>query len=320
MQRPLLLMVMLLALANTAQAATSASCPGEEGYIYTNNRDRNPAPGGFVGHGAFVGERVFIAPTAAVCQSATVEGYARIQGNAIIRGNASVADKARISGNAVIEGDAIVEGNARVSGDALVTGDALLSGNVNVRGYSSLNSGRHTSGVIASQQPNQQAQQRQLARDGAKAMAQLPGLLEKYFSYRINWTTSPEHLDVNMRHYARSMIYSGDISNCKMKVNYSYSHETSFYSFNLDQNITDRTSRSSEGTLDFSRANVVFYQDNTYPGRWYLTDGNTEIRLGDYDASDAEIHTWHNKVELTGDKQLASEIGSMTRAISAACR
>jgi uncharacterized protein YaiI (UPF0178 family) len=87
-------------------AVTSNKCPGEAGYSYTNDRNRNPTPGGFVSNGAHVSENSFVAPTAAVCGSAMVES-SRLLGESVVAGN-SYIENSILMGNTIIDGDATV--------------------------------------------------------------------------------------------------------------------------------------------------------------------------------------------------------------------
>ena len=128
----LLVSTLCLISSGAALATTSSKCPGEQGYTFTNNRDKNPTRGGFIGNGAYVSESAFIAPTAAVCESATVEAGVRVMGNAIVKG------------------EAIVEGSVRIMGDAIVGGTAYITGERSnptlIRGYARIFSGEITSG------------------------------------------------------------------------------------------------------------------------------------------------------------------------------
>lgn len=101
------ILIFLSSMAFSALAATSTKCPGEQGYRYTNDRDRNPTPGGFVSNGAHVSEDSFVAPTAAVCGSAMVTG-SRVLGVSVVKGNAFVENSV-LMGNAIIGGDAHVD-------------------------------------------------------------------------------------------------------------------------------------------------------------------------------------------------------------------
>ena len=130
----------VLLLSSYAYSATSPSCPGEEGYYFTNYKRRNPQQGGFVSNKADVqdtDEMIFIGPEVAICGSSRVSGRARIFGNAVIR-NSTVKDNAEISGDAVITNGAEVSGNAKVSGKARIFGfveiseDAVVTDNAQV--------------------------------------------------------------------------------------------------------------------------------------------------------------------------------------------
>lgn len=172
---PLILSTCLLSLAAipfSAAAATSAKCPGEEGYIYTNDRNsRNPRAGGFVSHSAFVDDGVFIAPTAAVCGSASVLRYARVYGNAIVGGEAEVTDKARVYGNALVDGTAYVGGEAKVSDHAHVSGEAIVEGMAWIRGYAKISAGHYSEGTKkpAKSQQTINAENRKAAEARARA-------------------------------------------------------------------------------------------------------------------------------------------------------
>jgi carbonic anhydrase/acetyltransferase-like protein (isoleucine patch superfamily) len=145
-----------LASPTLAFATTSAKCPGESGYMFTNYRGhatRNPTKGGFVSNSAFVDDSAYIAPTAAVCNSASVLKYARIYGTAVISGEAEVTDKARVFGNARVSGTAFVGGEAKVSDHAQVTGEAIVEGVTWVRGYTKVSSGHVTEGTKKNVKP-----------------------------------------------------------------------------------------------------------------------------------------------------------------------
>lgn len=107
----------------------------EEGYYrWTNDRDRNPTPGGLVSEGAYVEETVFISPKARIEGSASVTGSARIYGTAVVRDDATVGGRARVYGNALVCDNATIEGSAKVYGNALVGADATVGGNAKVYG------------------------------------------------------------------------------------------------------------------------------------------------------------------------------------------
>jgi hypothetical protein len=124
-------------------AVTSKACPGDDGYLFTNNRDKNPIAGGFVSNGADVSESSFVAPTAAVCGSALVRS-SRLLGKTRVKGNAYVE-------NSVLMGEVIIEGEAYVNKSTL-------------RGYHHLKSGNHE-GVKAYKPQN--SSQKQSASDRA---------------------------------------------------------------------------------------------------------------------------------------------------------
>ncbi|BBN81507.1 hypothetical protein PA25_14920 [Pseudoalteromonas sp. A25] len=108
------LAILLTALLSTfVNAATSPSCPGEEGYFYTNDRNtRNPSQGGFVSHDADISDNIWLGRNAAICGFSTVSNGARITGRAVICGDALVKGrKARVTGHAKVCGDARVDGS-----------------------------------------------------------------------------------------------------------------------------------------------------------------------------------------------------------------
>nr|BDT27190.1 hypothetical protein BHI3_06560 [Bacteriovorax sp. HI3] len=148
-------------------SATSPSCPGEQGFFYTNDRVRNPKQGGFVSNEAYVDDShdVFIGPQAAVCGSSEILGRARIMGNAIvinskiidqasikenaIVNSARLSDDAEVSGNARVNGpEVIIRGKARVYGNAIISGDAIIEGNAEVAGFAKISTGVISSGVL----------------------------------------------------------------------------------------------------------------------------------------------------------------------------
>jgi len=86
--------------------AQSARCGGGGGYWFTNDRLRNPQPGGWVADGASVDEYSEIARTAQVCGSAVVR-HSKVLGNSVISGDA-IVDGSTLQGNVKIGGDAIV--------------------------------------------------------------------------------------------------------------------------------------------------------------------------------------------------------------------
>ena len=152
-------------------AETSAQCPGEKGYIYTNNRStRNPRAGGFVSDSAFVGDYAFIAPTAAVCGSASVLKSARVYGTAVVSGEAEVTDKARVYGNARVYGTALISGEAKVSDNAQVYGDAVVEGKAWIRGYTKISTGVVADGAKKAVKPQSviDAENRQAAAEKAR--------------------------------------------------------------------------------------------------------------------------------------------------------
>ncbi|ABE54892.1 hypothetical protein Sden_1608 [Shewanella denitrificans OS217] len=71
--------------------AASCDCEGEKGYIWVNDRDRNPRDGGCVGPGAYVIESTFISQDSKVCGSAVIKGRTVINGASIITGEARVS-------------------------------------------------------------------------------------------------------------------------------------------------------------------------------------------------------------------------------------
>ena len=127
---------------------------GVEGYWHYNYRhSKNPQKGGFVERSAYVADTVFLGPDAKVLNSASVEGSARVYGNAVVAGEAIVKDKARVFGNAHIKGNAEIRDVAQVSGEAQVSGDAIVAKSAKVRGYSVLEQGEHTEGVLSAPKP-----------------------------------------------------------------------------------------------------------------------------------------------------------------------
>ena len=155
-----------------SMAATSDKCPGETGYIYTNNRStRNPRAGGFVSDSAFVGDDAFIAPTAAVCESASVLKSARIYGNAVVSGEAEVTEKARVYGNARVYGTALISGEAKVSDNSQVYGDAVVEGKAWIRGYTKISTGVVAEGAKKAAKPQSviDAENRQAAAEKARS-------------------------------------------------------------------------------------------------------------------------------------------------------
>lgn len=114
---------------NLVQAETSSSCPGEEGFYFTNYKRRNPTLGGFVSYQASVDdtEELFIARTAAVCGGSNIQGSPKIFGTSVIR-------NAKVSGNAEINGSAKVENGAEVTDEARITENARITGSVRVSG------------------------------------------------------------------------------------------------------------------------------------------------------------------------------------------
>jgi len=150
---------------------TSALCPGETGYLYTNYRStRNPRVGGFVSDSAYVGDYVFIAPTAAVCGSSSVLKSARIYGSAVVSGEAEVTDNARVYGKAKVYGTAYIGGDAKVSDNAQVFGDAVVDGKAWIRGYTKISAGTVSKGAKKSAKPQSVIDQekRQAAAAAAK--------------------------------------------------------------------------------------------------------------------------------------------------------
>lgn len=146
----------LITLTPSSLAVTSAACPGEKGYLFTNYRShatRNPTKGGFVSDSALVEDSAYIAPTAAVCGSASVLEHARIYGKAVISGEAEVTNKARVFGNARVFGTAYIGGEAKVSDHAQVSGDAVVEGVAWVRGYAEINRGVITEGIKKAVKP-----------------------------------------------------------------------------------------------------------------------------------------------------------------------
>ena len=149
-------------------AATSPKCPGEEGYIFTNNRETNPTKGGFVGYGAYVSESAFIAPTAAVCGSATVEYGVRLMGNAVVKDEAMVDGKVRIMGNAIVGGTAMVSG----SGSPTI-----------IKGYARIMKGEITSGRHgSSEMPRELKEQKRKAAEFSAAVDIIKGVLKRPFN------------------------------------------------------------------------------------------------------------------------------------------
>jgi hypothetical protein len=108
----------LLALATTTlwlvpspATAQNTRCGGGGGYWFTNDRLRNPQPGGWVADGASVDESSEIARTAQVCGSAVVR-HSKVLGNSVI------------SGDAIVEGSTL-QGNVKIGGDAIVRNSTL---------------------------------------------------------------------------------------------------------------------------------------------------------------------------------------------------
>ena len=91
--------------------AQNARCGGGGGYWFTNDRLRNPQPGGWVADGASVDESSEIARTAQVCGSAVVR-HSKVLGNSVI------------SGDAIVEGSTL-QGNVKIGGDAIVRNSTL---------------------------------------------------------------------------------------------------------------------------------------------------------------------------------------------------
>lgn len=187
----------------SVSAATSAKCPGEQGYIFTNDRNsRNPRAGGFVSNSAFVDDSVFIAPTAAVCGSASVLRYARVYGKAVVGGEAEVTDKARVYGNARVYGTAYIGGEAKVSDHARVFGEAIVEGRAWIRGYAKLSSGHYTEGT---KKPAQSQASIDAERRKAKAKAD-KAAKEKCLR---DWETTRKSLEDNHRKAVRAANAKG---------------------------------------------------------------------------------------------------------------
>lgn len=155
---------------NDLIAATSPSCPGQEGYFYTNYRRRNPQAGGFVANTAYVedNDSLFLAPTAAVCDSAQVLDAPRILGHSIIRGNAEVYGNAAIKGEVIIEGDSRVFGNARIQDKAIVR-DSSVSGDAVLKGWfkaidTTISSGEHFAPEISEEEVERRRQEEERRR------------------------------------------------------------------------------------------------------------------------------------------------------------
>jgi carbonic anhydrase/acetyltransferase-like protein (isoleucine patch superfamily) len=148
-------------------AESSPLCPNEQGYLYTNYRQRNPTQGGFVSNQAFVqdSDEVFISATAAVCGSSSVTGSSKIFGNATIinatvSGNVSIKDNAKVIGatitdNAIVAGSVYINGaeviirdKAQVSGNAKITGDAIIGGTAIIGGFAKIDTGVYTNEII----------------------------------------------------------------------------------------------------------------------------------------------------------------------------
>lgn len=159
--------ITLILLPSIILADTSSKCPNEDGYFYTNYRERNPTKGGFISNQAYVedSDSVFISPSAAVCGSSSITGSVKIFGNAkivnaTISGNVNIKDNATvisatISDNAIISGYAYIEGSdvtikdkAQVNGNAKVSGDSNIGGTAIIGGYANINTGTYTNEVI----------------------------------------------------------------------------------------------------------------------------------------------------------------------------
>jgi len=151
-------------------AATSSKCPGESGYIYTNDKSkRNPREGGFVSDSANVSDHVFIAPTAAVCGSASVLKFARIYGNAVVSDEAEVTEKARVFGNARVSGTALIGGEAKISDHAHISGETIVEGSAWMRGYFKASSGHFTKGTYKAKKSAKQTAKEKAILDAANA-------------------------------------------------------------------------------------------------------------------------------------------------------
>nr|WP_321456285.1 hypothetical protein [uncultured Cohaesibacter sp.] len=106
-------LVLTFAAPFAAHAEYSESCPGEEGYYYTNDRNsKNPVEGGFISYDADVSDDIWVGRNAAICGFASVTNSARILGRSIICGNAQVMGRhAQVTGYAKVCGDAVVDGS-----------------------------------------------------------------------------------------------------------------------------------------------------------------------------------------------------------------
>ncbi len=148
--RGLCVAVLLCCVAPWALAQSrTGTIEGEDGYYFTNDRDRNPTQGGFVSYEADVqeGTDVFIGPNAVILGSSSIQGRARIYGNAVVK-DAEVIDRAKVYGDARVIGNVFVSGEAKiygnayvhtneddelsVSGQAKIYGDAEVTGNVEI--------------------------------------------------------------------------------------------------------------------------------------------------------------------------------------------
>ena len=136
----LAIVLIVLFSALIAFAETNHKCPGEEGYIFTNYRHRNPTEGGFISNEAYINDTdamIFIGPEVVICGSSDISDRAKIYGkakinSATISGQAKVYGNAEIGRGAEISENAKVYGNAEVYGSVYVDGKAIIAGNAKV--------------------------------------------------------------------------------------------------------------------------------------------------------------------------------------------
>ncbi|MCP3981405.1 MAG: hypothetical protein GY716_19065 [bacterium] len=242
MRRSTQLIVIVLCIAGlymptVAEAATSFRCPGEEGYLYTNYRNRNPQSGGFVSHSAFVEDSVFIAPTAAVCGSASVLDSARVYGTAVVMDEAEVSGDARVYGSAQVSGTAVISGKAKVSDHARISGTAIVEGRAWFRGYKAIATGVFAEGTHSAEKPQsviqaEAVQAKRNALDELVRIMEIAGKIEfeekvdgywdeHWVRVAIAKTSDPCVLDLDQRFSARSASRS--------QVDFNKAHESEVF-------------------------------------------------------------------------------------------
>ena len=216
--------ILIATFPSTTYAETSSKCPGETGYIYTNDRkSENPRTGGFVSNSANVEDTVTIAPTAAVCGSASIMESARIYGTAIISDEAEVSGKARVYGNAKVSGTAQIAGNAKVSGNAKISGDAIIEGVASIRGYKKISSGHFIEGTHSAEPTIEdkkvESENRKVLKD--KEEQRKTNMLNNIFR---DFVTNSG--DVHIAYHDYNFDYHSEnwCSKCKFSLDYHYFH------------------------------------------------------------------------------------------------